>query len=213
VETAASVQGEYRDGVWLVELASISDPGVLPDVVAATLRVAQPVGPSLPDALIARLRPCKLLLVLDNCEHLVGAVANLVEHLLRSAPGLRVLATSRERLGITGETLWRLPGLRVPSEAIDKVAALSEFDAIRLFLDRAMAVAPDFRLSSANAVAVARICRQLDGLPLAIELAAARLSSRGIESVSAGMDDPFHILTSGSRTASPRHQTLTGVVE
>jgi non-specific serine/threonine protein kinase len=213
VETAASIRGEFRDGVWLVELASINDPSLVPDVVAATLRVAQPVGSSLPDTLISRISPCELLLVLDNCEHLVGAVADLVEHLLESAPGLRVLATSRERLWITGETLWRVPGLRVPSEGVGDVSALSEFDAVQLFSDRATAIEQEFRLSSANAAAVATICRRLDGLPLAIELAAARVSSRGVESVSAGMDDPFHLLTSGSRTASPRHQTLTAVVE
>jgi non-specific serine/threonine protein kinase len=213
VETATAVRSQFTDGTWLVELASVSDPETLSDVVNTTLRLGQEVGPAMSETLLSRLVPCQLLLVLDNCEHLVGAVAELVELILTSAPNVRVLTTSRERLGITGETLWRVPGLRVPDEDVEDMSALAGCDSVQLFVERAQAVEPDFQMSSGNARAVSTICRRLDGLPLAIELAAARVGSRGIEVVRSEMTDPFHFLTVGSRTASPRHRTLTAVVE
>lgn len=172
-------------------------------------------GEAQPDAaerLVTALNGRRLLLILDNCEHVVAAVAGLAHRLLSACPDLRVLATSREALAITGEALWPLPPLGLPPEGAP-AGELAEYPAVRLFLDRAEAVRPGFAVDEGNAGAVLRICRTLDGLPLAIELAAARLRSLPVADVAARLDDRFRLLSRGNRAAAPRHQTLRAVVE
>lgn len=213
VEAAAASTAHFPDGAWLVELASVSDPKRLEDAVNAVLRLGQDVGHAGYEPLLSRLRSRRLLLLLDNCEHLVEAVAHLVDLILATSPGVRILATSRERLGITGESVWRVPGLRFPDVVVDDLSALAGFDAVRLFVERAQDVEPEFALTTVNAGVVCAVCRLLDGLPLAIELAAARVGGRGVEVVLDEMVDPYRFLTVGSRTALPRHRTLTAVVE
>ncbi len=233
---AAAVQPRYPDGVWLVELAALADPALIPATIAAALDLREAPGSSFTTTLANALQDRRLLLVLDNCEHLVAACANLTTRLLRDCPHLQILATSREALGIAGETVWRLPPLSLPplsnptrEEALDSVLAkdalaeemveggalerLQHFEAVQLFLERAQASRPDFTLTRRNARAVVRVCRQLDGLPLALELAAARLRILSVQDVAARLDDRFRLLTVGNRTALPRHQTLRGVLD
>jgi predicted ATPase/DNA-binding SARP family transcriptional activator len=174
-----------------------------------------PPAPGPPDAtgrLVAALADRRVLLVLDNCEHVVEAAARLSHRLLSACPMLRILATSREPLGITGETLWPVPPLPLPPPGATPAEALG-YPTVRLFADRAAAVRPDFAVDPANADAVLRICRALDGLPLAIELAAARLRALSLAEVAGRLDDRFRLLSRGDRTAQPRHQTLRAVVE
>ena len=179
-QVAADVLETYRDGVWLVELAPLTDPALVPQVVAAALGVREQAGRPAMQTLQEYLRTRTLLLVLDNCEHLVAACAVLADGLLRACPDLRILATSREALGIAGETTWRVPSLSMPDPrqsgfgAAELAAALPQYEAVRLFIDRALAVAPGFAVTNQNAPAVAEICHRLDGIPLALELAAAR---------------------------------------
>src|SRR5437660_12673821 len=154
------------------------------------------------------------MLFLDNCDHLVPAIADLSETLLRACPGLRILATSRQALGIEGETVLPVPPLSVPeATSPPDVDHLGQFDAVRLFVDRASATAPHFRLSDPNVAFVAEICRQLDGVPLAIELAATRLKLLGAEQLAARLDDRFRLLVGGSRNAPTRHQTLRATLD
>jgi len=219
LQVAADLLDAYPDGVWLVELAPLSDPSLVPQAVAAALSVREQAGRPVLDTLAEHLRARSLLLVIDNCEHLVASCAVVVESLLRACPGLRVLATSREGLGIAGETIWRIPSLSLPdpggfsAEASDVVARLTQFEAVRLFVDRALAVAPDFSVTNQNAPAVAQICTHLDGIPLAIELAAARVRLLTPDQIAARLDDRFRLLTGGSRTALPRQQTLRALVD
>jgi predicted ATPase/DNA-binding SARP family transcriptional activator len=203
----------------LVELAPLGDPVAVPRAVLAAIGVreagltepgARPADPL--ERLRRALASKRLLLVLDNCEHLVDAAAELVDALLGACPDLRVLATSREPLGVTGESLWPVPPLEAPPAGVD-VATAPAYPAVRLFLDRASAVRPDFALDAGNVAAVAQVCRRLDGMPLAIELAAARLRSLAVGQVAERLDDRFALLTGGSRTALPRHQTLRAVVD
>jgi predicted ATPase/DNA-binding SARP family transcriptional activator len=201
------------DVAW-VELASLIDSASLVGHVALSLGVRAEGGGSAEEALIALLRGRALLLVLDNCEHLVDECARLVERLLRACPELRVLATSREALRIDGERSWLVPPLSVPGE--DAALAYEDIGAaesVRLFIERARDVQPGFALSATNAAAIARICRRLDGLPLAIELAAARVSVLTPEQIAARLDDRFGLLNSRSRTALPRHRTLRAAVD
>jgi len=201
------------DVAW-VELASLVDPASLVGHVALSFGVRAEGGGSAEDALIALLRGRALLLVLDNCEHLVDECARIAERLLRACPELRVLATSREALRIDGERSWLVPPLSVPSEdaalAHDDIGAA---ESVRLFIERARDVQPGFALSATNAAAIARICRRLDGLPLAIELAAARVSVLTPEQIATRLDDRFGLLNSRSRTAMPRHRTLRAAVD
>ena len=215
LQVAARLSGEggtenpFPDGVWLVPLASLADGQLVVEAVAGALGVrVAPGGPVL-DAVTAWLRPRRLLLLLDNCEHLVGACAAFAEGALLAAPGLRVLATGREPLGISGEVLWRLPTLPAPDlQALPAAERLLDFAAVRLFVERARGVNPGFSLTPENRAAVARICQRLDGLPLALELAAARTRVLSVEQIAARLDDRFRLLTAGSRTAPPQQQTL-----
>jgi predicted ATPase/class 3 adenylate cyclase len=211
---AAEESDSFAAGVWLVELAPLADPTLVPHTVAATLGVQEQPGRALLDVLRDYLRAKSLLLLLDNCEHLIEACAQLVEALLRAAPSLRILASSREALGIAGETAYRVPSLTVPQRRqphdLDTVA---RNDCVRLFVERATAALPSFRLTAMNAPAVAEIGRRLDGIPLAIELAAARTRVVPPEQIAARLDDRFRLLVGGSRTALPRHQTLLALIE
>ena len=215
-------------GVWFVELAPVGDGGDVPQAVLAALGLrAQPVVVASPgrgrpepveappiDRLAAALSTRSLLLVLDNCEHLIDAAAAVVDRLLGDCPGLRVLATSREPLGITGETLWPVDPLALPpaGEPTDAEDALT-YPAVRLLADRARAVRPGFAIDAGTAPGMVRICRALDGMPLAIELAAARLRTMSLDQLATRLDDRFRLLTGGSRMALPRHQTLRAVVD
>ena len=209
------------DGAWLVELAPVTDPAEVAQAVLTALgpretrmlgreQQAQPARDAL-TRLTELLADKSLVVILDNCEHLLDAAAGIADHLLGRCPGLRVIATSREPLGILGEHIYPVPPLGLPQDRCPVAEALA-FPAIRLFADRAAAVRPDFVLAEANVAEVAQICRRLDGLPLAIELAAARLRSLPLRIVAARLDDRFRLLTGGSRTAMPRHQTLRAVV-
>ncbi|MCA1843194.1 MAG: AfsR/SARP family transcriptional regulator, partial [Actinobacteria bacterium] len=203
IQLGTQVLGDYPDGVFLVEFAPLADPALVPRQVAAALGMAVEgveTLPALVDRLGRYLESRHLLLLLDNCEHLVGAIAALTETLLARCPKVVVLATSRESLGVAGERIWRVP-------------SLSEDDGVALLCQRAREAAPAFALTPANAPAVGQICRRLDGIPLAIELAAARVSHLSPAQVAERLDDRFRLLTGGARTALPRHQTLLAAME
>ncbi|SDU62999.1 BTAD domain-containing putative transcriptional regulator [Jiangella alkaliphila] len=216
-EASRALVDRMPDGVWLVELAPVADGADLPAALLGALDLRdQTFGITTDDPagrLVAALRTRTALLVLDNCEHVIDAAAALADRLLGECPDLRILATSREPLGITGEAVWPVEPLALPPEHDGDAGDLLRFDAVRLLVDRARAVRPGFALTDADAPAVARICRALDGMPLAIELAAARLRTITVEQLAARLDDRFHLLTGGSRTALPRHQTLRAVVD
>jgi predicted ATPase/DNA-binding SARP family transcriptional activator len=213
LEVATTCLADHADGTWLVELAPLAQPDLVAHVVAAILGVREHPERPLLDLLAEHLRAARALLVLDNCEHLVDEVARFVQRLLESCTHLRILATSRERLGIIGEVLRPISGLSVPEPCAGSPGAVGHSDAARLFVERAAAVQPGFHLSDATAAMVAQICQRLDGLPLAIELAAARVNALGVDQIASRLDDRFRLLTQGSRTALPRHQTLRAVVD
>ncbi len=207
-------QAAFPDGLWLVELAPITNAALLTQTVAALLGVRdEPSHPLLP-SLVEHLRGRALLLILDNCEHLVEACAQFVETVLRSCPRVAVLATSREALGIPGEAPQRLPSLAAPDpNRLPPLETLAQIESVRLLVDRISVVQPAFTLTDANAGAVAQICHRLDGLPLALELAAARARAMTVEQIAARLDDRFRLLTGGSRTALPRQQTLRALID
>jgi predicted ATPase/DNA-binding CsgD family transcriptional regulator len=205
---------DFEDGVWLVELAPLSDPELVPQAVASVLGVREAPGDPLSETLADRLRAGSLLLVLDNCEHLVDACAILIQSLLRRCPGLRVLTTSREMLGMPGEFLFAVPPLSLPDpRRPPAVEGLSGYEAVRLFAERARAVKPDFAITGQNALAVAQICYRLDGIPLAIELAAARTRVLTPEQISARLEASFRLLSGGGRQALARHATLRAATD
>ena len=205
--------GEYRDGVGLVELAPLADPTLVEASLAAALGVRQQSGPLI-DALKRRLDASQLLVVLDNCEHLIEACAELAHDLLSSCERLRILATSREPLSVPGEVTWLVPGLELPdASALPSHEELNRYDAIRLFVERAAATRPGFALESTDAEAVALLCRHLDGTPLAIELAAARARALSPEEILRRLDDRFRLLTGGARGVLGRQQTLRATVD
>ncbi|RIQ15658.1 ATP-binding protein, partial [Jiangella rhizosphaerae] len=216
-EASRGLTDRMPDGVWLVELAPVAAGADVPAAVLAALDLRdQAFGTATEDTtgrLVAALRTRSALLVLDNCEHVIDAAAALADRLLGDCPDLRILATSREPLGITGEAVWPVEPLALPPAHDGDAAGLLRFDAVRLLVDRARAVRPGFTVTDDDAPAVARICRALDGMPLAIELAAARLRTMTVEQLAARLDDRFRLLTGGSRTALPRHQTLRAVVD
>jgi predicted ATPase/DNA-binding SARP family transcriptional activator len=214
LEVARHRLEDYPNGVWLVELAPLADPMLVTQTVAATLGVREQPGRSLLDALVDFVRAKTLLLILDNCEHLIESCARLADSLLRAAAGLKILASSREALGIEGETAYRVPSLTLPdSRRLVDIDALADNDCVHLFVDRASAAYPPFRLTAKNAPAIAQIGLRLDGIPLAIELAAARIKVFPPEQIAARLDDRFRLLTGGSRTALERHQTLQALID
>ncbi|HET9000843.1 MAG TPA: adenylate/guanylate cyclase domain-containing protein [bacterium] len=214
LQVAAEGLEGFPDGVWLVELAVLSDPSLVPKAVASALGVPEQPGRSLTETLTDSLRGKSILVILDNCEHLVAACAHLASALLRACPNLIILATSREALGVTGETTWRVTSLSLPDpERLPPLDQFTEYEAIRLFVDRAVATAPQFAVTNRNALAIAQICHRLDGIPLAIELAAARVKVLAVEQIASRLDDRFRLLTGGSRTALPRQQTLRAAMD
>ncbi len=211
---AAGELEELEDGVWLVELAPLADPSLVPQAVAFVLGTREQPGRSLTETLSDHLRTKKLLLVLDNCEHLVEACAGLAEALLRSCPELRVLATSREALDITGEVAWPVPSLSLPDlRRLPDIESLPRYESARLSVERTAAVNPIFALTEQNATAVAQVCYRLDGIPLALELAAARAKVLPVEQIANRLDDCFGLLSAGGRTAMPRHRTLHATMD
>jgi predicted ATPase/DNA-binding SARP family transcriptional activator len=221
VELARQVAGGWPDGVWLVELAALRDPGLLAGVVMATLGLGEEPGraggqqPAPVERLVEFTRDKHLLLVLDNCEHLAAACAALAERLLRAAPGVKVLAASREVLGVAGEARWPVPPLAAPGPEEDggPPEALARFDAVRLFAERAALADPGFRLDTDSGPAVAELCRRLDGMPLAIELAAARVGVLPAGELLERLSDRFALLSGGGRTVDPRQRTLRATVD
>jgi predicted ATPase/DNA-binding winged helix-turn-helix (wHTH) protein len=213
LETARSLLEEFADGVWLAELAPLTDSDLVASAINTALGLQSGAGRWTSERLAAALRGRQLLLVLDNCEHLIGAAAREAETLLRAVPGARILATSQEPLGLDGECSYRLSPLEFPAEETAELAAALRHDAIRLFVARARAADPHFSLTERNVATVATICRRLDGIPLAIELAAARAAALGIEGLARRLDLRFHVLTGGRRTALPRHQTLRATLD
>ncbi|HWM95825.1 MAG TPA: AAA family ATPase, partial [Streptosporangiaceae bacterium] len=212
----ASAAAEFPDGVWFVELADLRQPDLVVSRVAAVLGITEEAGRPLPETLGDALRSRRLLLALDNCEHLLDASAQVCRHLLASAPGLRLLTTSREPLSVAAETIWRVPPLSVAPASADPAAAApgaERYEAVRLFADRAAASRPGFTVGPDNVAAVTAICRALDGMPLAIELAAARVRALSVEQIAARLDDRFGLLTTGDRSAAPRQRTLRAAIE
>ena len=209
----AAAEAAPDDGVWMVDLAPLAAPALAAQAVASVLNVREEPGRPLPQTLADSLRSKRMLLILDNCEHLIDAVAALAQALLQSCPHVRLLATSRERLGLTGEQVYPLPSLALPSLTRPQTAqSVGQSEAVRLFLDRA-ALHPGFVVTDANASILARLCVRLDGIPLALELAAARTRSLTVEQIDDRLDQRFRLLTGGSRTALPRQQTLQGLMD
>lgn len=215
IEAARRLVGTTPDGVWLVELGPLADPDLVPQSVAAGVGVTPEPGRPLLTTLAGALRRRRLLLVLDNCEHLVDAGARLAEALLRACPHLQILATSRERLRCEGEAVWRVPSFALPPAEVGVLSAaqLQRFDAIGLFAHRAAAARPGFSLTTSNARAVAEVCRRLDDIPLAIELAAAPVRGLSVEQIAARLDDRFRLLVGGNRTSLQKQQTLRATVD
>ena len=209
---AETVASDFPDGTWVAELAPISSPEAVPHAVAAALGVVRNAAPTLSDALVDALRARRLLLVVDNCEHVVDAVSRLVDVLARRCPKLTVVATSRERLAVGGEHLWRVLPLPVPPPGA-KGEDLEASPAVALFVDRARSARADFSLNEANTDAVADICRGLDGLPLALEIAAARLGVLSAQDMAGRLRERFALLTAGPRGEGDRHRTLRALVD
>ncbi len=214
LQVAADRLDGFPDGVWVVELAPLADPALVPRAVASAFGILEGSGRPVTEALADFLRPKSLLLILDNCEHLLEACATLADTLLRRCPSLRVLATSREGLGIAGELTYRVPSLSLPDlKHLPSLEELTQFEAVRLFVERAALGKPGFALTQRDAAHVSHVCHRLDGIPLAIELAAARVKTLSVEDIASRLHDRFRLLTGGSRTAMPRHQTLRSALD
>lgn len=214
LQVAADMVDRWPHGVWLVDLASLADPVLVPQTIASILGVREEPGRRLQDTLVDFLRQKSLLLLMDNCEHLLAACAELAMTLLQKCPQVRVLASSREGLGVPGEQVYQLAPFALPDpERLPPLAELVQHEAIRLFSERALLSQPRFELSEENAAAVAQICHRLDGIPLAIELAAARVKVLPVQQIAERLHDRFRLLTGGSRTALPRQQTLRAAVD
>ncbi len=204
----------FTHGVWWIELADLTEPDLIPQQIASSLGIVEQAGRQLTETLSDFLQSKQLFLILDNCEHLISVCAQLVETLLRTCPSLRILATSREALNITGELVWLVPSLALPETShLPPLEELGKYGAIQLFTERATAVVPSFKLTPENAAAVLQVCQRLDGIPLATELAAARVKVLSVEQIAARLDDSYRLLTSGRRTALPRHQTLRATMD
>ncbi|GDY31528.1 LuxR C-terminal-related transcriptional regulator [Gandjariella thermophila] len=212
LRVAGELQRGFPDGAWLVELADLSDPGLLPQTVASAVGARSQSARHMADSLASYLAGKRLLLVLDNCEHLSSACAELVGRLLATAPGLVVLATGRQALRLPEERVLRVPPMSLPEDRVLQPARLLQYEAVNLFAERASAAVSDFHVTPENSAAVARLCRRLDGIPLAIELAAVQLRALSPEQVLERLDDRYRLLRGGSRIAAPRHQTLHALI-
>jgi len=214
LQIAADSMEDYPEGVWLVELAPLSDPRLVPQAVASALGVKEEAGRPVSEALAKFVQDRRILVILDNCEHLLDACAELAKQLLQAGTGLKIMASSREHLRLAGEATYPVPALTAPDPYQKFIhTALTDYEAARLFIDRAIAVQPAFAVSEKNAAAVAEVCHRLDGIPLAIELAASRTRALPVETIAARLDDRFRLLTRGDRTALPRQQTLRALID
>ena len=211
LQLAADMVPDFRDGAWVSELAPAGDADAMLGVVATTFSVQQGVGATLEESIIESFRSRELLWLIDNCEHLIEPVPRLVDRVLRTGPGVRILATSREGLDVDGEHIAALRSMSLADSSDVELIVLS--DAVRLFEERARAVREDFRVDAANAIAVDELCRRLDGIPLAIVLAASRVASLGVPEILALLDERFRLLTGGRRVALERHQTLRAAID
>ena len=214
VQLGAELIDDYADGVWLVELAPLTDARLVPQALASVLGVKEEAGRPVMEALRKHVRDRQLLVILDNCEHVVHACADLAKQLLQAGPQLKVLASSREVLRVAGETVYQVPTLSAPEPGQQvSTAALAHHDAVRLFIDRVSAVQPAFALSDRNAAAVADICHRLDGIPLALELAAARARAMPVETLATRLSDRFRLLKTSDQTVLPRQRTLRALID
>jgi predicted ATPase/DNA-binding CsgD family transcriptional regulator len=205
---------DFKDGVWQVELAPLGDPDIITAAIASIFEVRADQNRSIRTALIDYLREKQLLLILDNCEHLIEACAEVADSILMVCPHVKILATSRETLGIEGEAPYHVPSLPFPEPGkVPETGHLQGYEAIQLFLERAHLILPEFTITETNAISLAQICQRLDGIPLALELAAARLQVLSLEQIAARLDDRFRLLAGGSRRALPRHQTLHALID
>jgi non-specific serine/threonine protein kinase len=214
VRLARDLNGHFRDGVWFVDLAALSLPDLVPQTIAAALGFREGRHRSARDVLIDTLRDRQLLLILDTCEHLASSCAEIVQALLHAAPGVQMMATSREPLGVSGEMVYRVPSLSLPESATAlTIDALGRFEATQLFLERANRLGTAVSLAPQGGDSIVRLCRRLDGIPLAIELAAARIGALSPEQIEGRLEDRFRLLTGGPRTAVARQRTLEATVE
>ena len=215
MEAVNDIVNDFNDGVWFVDLAPIAEPDLIPEAIAGVLKVKEEPQRPLVESIIARWEKNNPLIVLDNCEHLVEACSRTAERLLQEVPGLHILATSREALNAPGEITWRVPSLSLPeSDRIEDVEKIREdSEAVRLFEERAKAIQREFRLTEKSASAVLQICKRLDGIPLAIELAAARVKLLGLDDILKRLDERFHILAGGTRGSMKRHKTLRAAID
>ena len=212
LRVAEEVVDEYPDGVWLVELAPVTDANAIPERIATVLGVTEQAGRRMIDTLAGYLASKETLLLVDNVEHLVSGTAEVVERLLVGSPTLNIMTTSREPLLVSGEATLAVPSLTIP-DVVEGAESIAHTESVELFLERARSVRPDFEVTDDNAASVAELVRQLDGIPLALELAAARLRMLKVEQIAERLTDRFRLLTGGGRTAVPRHQTLEATID
>ena len=203
----------YPDGVWLIELAPLTDPAPIMQTIASVFGLRESTGRPLIELVMDYLRAKSALIIFDNCEHLIDACAKIAETLIQTCENLKILASSREALGVLGEITYRVPSLSLPAAQNSVTSEMMEFESVHLFVDRASAANPNFKLTNDNAFSVAKVCRRLDGIPLALELAAARARVLSVEQIAERLDDRFRLLTGGSRTALPRQQTLRALID
>src|SRR6266498_1162287 len=214
IQASNKLVGKFRDGVWWIELVGLNDASLVPQAVAKAVDVREVPNQPLIETLAENLGSKQILLVMDNCEHLISACAQLADRLLSECKNLEMLATSREALDILGETVWHAPSLSLPDmqEGVG-IKSLSKYESVRLFAERAEVLQPQFQLTEQNVQAVVQICRRLSGMPLAIELAAARIKLMTADEIASRLNDRFSLLTSGNRTALPRQQTLRAAID
>jgi predicted ATPase/class 3 adenylate cyclase len=214
LQVAVELLELFDHGVWFIELAPLADPGLIPQTILSTIGISEQQGKTPLEILKEYLHEKQLLLILDNCEHLIEASAQVANSLLNAAPNLKVMASSREALGVKGELSYPVPSLTLPDiKHLPVIEQLSQYEAVRLFIDRASLISPHLNVDKENAPAIAQICYRLDGIPLAIELAAARVKVMSIDQISKRLDDRFRLLTGGARTALPRQQTLRALID
>jgi len=214
LQVAMDMLASFPNGIWFIELAPLSDADMIPQVIQNTMGLVEQKEVGILQSLQGYLRDKQVLLMLDSCEHLIEACAQIAHDLLSHSPDLKILASSREALSVPGELAWRVPSLTLPNlDTIPVAKQLSQYEAVKLFVERAQLVDPKFEVKNTNASAIAQVCSRLDGIPLAIELAAARLSTLSVEQIHARLDDRFNLLTNGARTVLPRQQTLQATID
>jgi predicted ATPase/class 3 adenylate cyclase len=213
IEIAGELLDEFDEGIWFIDLGVLTDPDFVVPAIASAIGVMPAPGQPILETVVEHLRGRRVLMVFDNCEHLLDSTARTVDAILRSCSLVRVVATSREGLAIAGETVRPVPSLSVPDPETAAPDELPQYESIRLFIERAVAAAPEFRITDRNAQAIAQICRRLDGVPLALELAAARVRALPVEQIATRLDDRFRLLTGSSRVTVPRHQTLRQTID